>query len=602
MGLARRLGEAVIDRLRVAVLGDQFYGLVAAVRALHHAGFEPWFLTWDGDSYTRRSRYLAGTAQVPDPGADSFAGEVARNAAGVGASVVLPGTEAALRGLAGRLEAFDSAVAVGCPPPETVDLALDKPALERLARQAALTVPWTLEGSAREIAGSADRLRFPVVLKQARSYTPGVPRIRASVHRDGEALERFLADQAVAQWFVQELIHGDLVAVAGVAWEGRVVSSLHQVAERVYPAFSGGGSYQRTIPPSESLTAAVGRLVAATRWSGIYQAQFIRADRDYLIDFNPRVYGSLALAVAAGHNLMEYWVALLTGREPEVSAYRVGVRYRAAILDLLGIASGLKHGPRAAAARALLPHRGTAHAVFSADDPQPVLLIGRKIWERVNRNLRAGLARRGRVWLIVAVLVSLGSAATRGAAAQTYDLRIHLTKRQNELARTTGLRRRDFPPVFAGGFTTARPTAIRCGSLTPPSADVTVTGFAQASFHDPAGTVVSSAVSVLSTEVMVDEDFHAVGKSFATCLGRMFAATRKATLVSARRIRYDDELDHVALYRVLLRRGKSEEAISFYRFGEGRIKATLTLRSAGRSVPIRLEHLARSLLESRMED
>jgi hypothetical protein len=82
----------------------------------------------------------------------------------------------------------------------------------------------------------------------------------------------------------------------------------------------------------------------------------------------------------------------------------------------------------------------------------------------------------------------------------------------------------------------------------------------------------------------------------------MFATTSKSTLVSARRIRYSDSLDHVASYRVLLRRGKSDEAISYYVFGEGRIKATLTVRSAGRSVPVALERLARSLLESRMED
>ena len=620
MGLARRLGEAVIaalaagrktsrihssslDRLRVAVLGDQFYGLVAAVRALHQAGCEPWFLTWDGDSYTRRSRYLAGTAQVAAPEEDSFAGEVARTAAAIGAAAVLPGTEAALRGLSGHLDAFEARVAVGCPAAETVDSALDKPTLERLAQQAGLTLPWTLEGSAREIADSAGRLRFPVVLKQARSYTPGVPRIRASVHDDPESMTRFLAGQAAdSPWFVQDLIHGDLVSVAGVAWEGRLVSSLHQVAERVYPAFAGGGSYQRTILPSESLTAAVGRLVAATRWSGIYHAQFIRADQDHLIDFNPRVYGSLALAVAAGHNLMEYWVALLMGSEPKVSAYRVGVRYRAVILDLPGIAAGLRRGPRAEALRALVPHRRTAHAVLSVGDPQPALLIGRKIWERLGDKVRARLPRRGRIWLLVVTLVVLGGAVTHGAAARSDKLRLHLTKRQNELARTTGLRRRDLPLVFAGGFTVARPSTIRCGALTPRQADVTVTGFAQASFHDPTGKFVSSAVSILSTEGMVDEDFHTIGKSFATCLGRMFAATRKGTLLSARRIPYSDSLDHVAAYRILLRRGSSDEAISHYVFGEGRIKATLTLRSTGRSVPAALERLARSLLESRMED
>ena len=616
MARARGVGEAVIgagptagpkpgpiDHLPVAVLGDQFYGLVAAVRALHGAGYEPWFLTWDGDSYTRRSRRLAGTAEVPDPVHASFAAEVARAAAGAGAAVVLPGTEAALRGLSGHLDAFASGVVVGCPSAATVDAALDKPTLERLAREAELTLPWTLEGSAGEIAGSADTLPFPVVLKQARSYTPGAQRIRASVHADPESIRTFLAGQPDdSPWFVQVLIHGDLVAVAGVAWQGRLVSSLHQVAERVYPAFAGGGSYQRTIAPSESLTAAVGRLLAATRWSGIYHTQFIRADADYLIDFNPRVYGSLALATAAGHNLMEYWVTLLMGSEPQVSAYRVGVRYRALILDVPAIAGALRRGPRGEAVRALVPHRGTAHAVLAVADPQPALLVGRKVWSRLNEKARLRLPRRGRTVLLVVALVALGSAVTRSAAAESGKLRIHLTKRQNELARTTGLRRRDLPAVFAGGFTAAHPSTVRCGPLTPPTVNATVTGFAQASFHDPAGSFVSSAVSIFSTPAMVDADFQTIGASFGTCLGRMFAAASKSALVSARRIRYHDSLDHVASYRVLLRHGRTDQAISYYVFGEGRIKTTLSLRSTGRSVPAALERLARSLLESRMED
>jgi predicted ATP-grasp superfamily ATP-dependent carboligase len=572
---------------------------------LHLSGYDPWFLTWDGDSYASRSRFIAGSSRVPDPvEGGAFAREVARVAAEVGAAVVLPGTESSLRALSGCLDAFDPATAVGSPSFEIVESALDKSSLDRLARDADLVLPGTTKGSARELGDSADRFRFPAVLKQARSYTPGQPRIRARVFYQADAMQRFLAGQAPGSpWLVQEVIDGDLIAVAGVAWNGRLVSSLHQVADRVYPPLIGGGAYQRTIPEVKPLTAAVARLVSATNWSGIYHAQFIRADRDYLIDFNPRVYGSLALAVAAGHNLMEYWLDHLLGGVPNVSQYRVGVRYRAEVLDMFGIAAGLKRGPRADAVRALLPHLRTAHAVFSTHDPQPALLIGRKLWGRVGRRLGLGDARRRRgAWLLLAIIITVG-AVTRAAAAQTTELRIRLTARQNELARTTGLRKRDFPPVFAGGFMSARPSAIRCGSLTPTSADVTVSGFAKASFAGPAGEFVSSSVSVLSSKGMVGADFtHTVRNSFAACLGRMFAANRNATLVSARRFAYTDSLDHAASYRIILHRGRSDEAISFYLFGEGRIESTLTVRSSGRTVPSSLERLGTSLLEARMED
>jgi predicted ATP-grasp superfamily ATP-dependent carboligase len=120
--------------------------------------------------------------------------------------------------------------------------------------------------------------------------------------------------------------------------------------------------------------APLARLIALLRWSGLFQAQFIRtSDRDYLIDFNPRMYGSLALAVAAGLNLPAIWVELLQGKRPEVGAYRVGVRYRAEEKDVRALARELAARRPADALRGLVPHRDTAHAVFALRDPLPLL-------------------------------------------------------------------------------------------------------------------------------------------------------------------------------------------------------------------------------------
>jgi hypothetical protein len=46
--------------------------------------------------------------------------------------------------------------------------------------------------------------------------------------------------------------------------------------------------------------------------------------------------------------------------------------------------------------------------------------------------------------------------------------------------------------------------------------------------------------------------------------------------------------------------GASNEAISYYVFGEGRIKAALTFAAPAKSIPAAVERLVRSLLEPRM--
>jgi predicted ATP-grasp superfamily ATP-dependent carboligase len=114
--------------------------------------------------------------------------------------------------------------------------------------------------------------------------------------------------------------------------------------------------------------------MAALTWSGIFQVQFLEArGAHYLIDVNPRIYGSLALAVAAGLNLPAVWVALLAGESPSPGPYRVGVRYRSEERDIQAIAHALRHGPRLAGLAGLVPRPHTTHAVLRANDPAPAL-------------------------------------------------------------------------------------------------------------------------------------------------------------------------------------------------------------------------------------
>jgi predicted ATP-grasp superfamily ATP-dependent carboligase len=123
-------------------------------------------------------------------------------------------------------------------------------------------------------------------------------------------------------------------------------------------------------------------------WEGIFQVDLLRSEgRNLVIDLNPRVYGSLALAQAAGHNHTAIWADLLLGRRPRIGAYRIGARYRSEELDPRALIEALTGGNLREAARGLLPHRRTAHAVFAAGDPWPVLTSLRRLTRRTTRPL-----------------------------------------------------------------------------------------------------------------------------------------------------------------------------------------------------------------------
>jgi hypothetical protein len=97
---------------------------------------------------------------------------------------------------------------------------------------------------------------------------------------------------------------------------------------------------------------------------------------------NPRLDASIGLAVAAGANLPAIWVDLLLGRRPEVSPYRVGVRFRSEG-DVRSLTHLFRSGARRAALAGLLPQPHTTHGVASISDPRPGLAHVRRLLGRL---------------------------------------------------------------------------------------------------------------------------------------------------------------------------------------------------------------------------
>lgn len=368
----------MLARVRVLVTGGDHVGPLAAVRALRTAGHEPWALVPDRRAYAARSRATQGFVIAPDPGVDpaAFIDGVRTACDRVRPDVILPGTEPALVLLADR--ASDLApVTVGAPAAALVARATDKSCLPELARKAGLELLPTRVVARDQALAVAAALGYPVIVKPVRSDTRngdalahGIPQRAA----DEVGLRAALAELPGDAVLVQPYLQGRLAAVCGVAWEGVLVCAVHQIARRIWPPDVGISAFAETVPRDDELEAGVGRLLADLEWSGIFQLQFLRAEAHaYLIDINPRIYGSLALAVAAGLNLPAIWVDLLAGRAPAAASYRVGTRYRSEERELQAVLHALAHGPRREGLRALVPRRRTTHAILRAGDPRPAL-------------------------------------------------------------------------------------------------------------------------------------------------------------------------------------------------------------------------------------
>ena len=372
----------------ILLAAEQDYSVLAAVRALRVAGYAPWLAVSEPGTYAARSQSTAGTVAVPDPSSDreGFVRELAAASARLSVSAVLPSAEIHLRALAGR-EADFRGITLGVPPHETVKRATDKGMLPELAKTAGLQTPPTAE-VVRGDRKTLGAFGFPAIVKplHSRSATRESLRFARYVSNEREAEEAFRAlpnDDVL----VQPYIPGILTSISGVSWEGKLVCAIHQLSSRIWPVPAGVSSYAKTIPPNAELELGVGRLLQAIGWSGLFQAQFIRSlhGEHYLIDLNPRIYGSLALAISAGLNLPGIWVDLLLGRPTDVGGYRVGVRFRHVKKDTLALVRMLAMGELRRSLRGLIPRCDTTHAVFSLRDPMPLLTSAAKLIGRFRR-------------------------------------------------------------------------------------------------------------------------------------------------------------------------------------------------------------------------
>lgn len=363
-------------------MGDAYYATLAAVRALRSANYDVWLANTAGGSLAERSRAISGTQRLvhPSKGTEQFVDELISFAHDVSADAILPGTEAALAALADRDVGFPT----GAISAERLSRATDKRILGELVRASGLRSP---ESQLVRLPDGASEIELPAIVKPATSTvavdgrTVGMPRgVRVdSVDDLQAAVERL----PTGDYVVQSVITGPLAAVAGVAWEGRLVCMSQQVSVRIYPPQAGMSAFARTVPLDPDLVVKVERLLQRLESSGVWEMQFIASeDGPEVIDFNPRFYGSLGLTVAAGLNLPAIWADLLLGRPPRVGEYRPGARFRAEAREAHLLVRSVRTRDIRTVAQIALPHPRTTHAVLSVRDPLPFLRAAARLWAR----------------------------------------------------------------------------------------------------------------------------------------------------------------------------------------------------------------------------
>ena len=214
---------------------------------------------------------------------------------------------------------------------DSLNLALDKERTLQFASKLGLLLP----NSRTVTKTSAEPLQFPVVLKPIHSrriHNGTVKSYVVTIARNLPewwfALATTYSDIEVQE---QEYVRGKGIGVEMLFNHGQ--PCWHFAHERLHevPLTGGASSYRRSIAADRALIEPAERLLAALNWHGVAMVEFKRteAGKLYLVEINPRLWGSLALSIDAGVNFPAGLLSIARGATVSPQPrYKVGYRTR----------------------------------------------------------------------------------------------------------------------------------------------------------------------------------------------------------------------------------------------------------------------------------
>lgn len=379
---------------RIVVTDADARAALAAVRSLGRAGHEIHTISSAPRALASASRFAHAEHVLPDAAEspEAWVAELEALCTRIRADWILPVTEISLGALyAARLE---SRVPCLCPSAQAYSAATDKHGILEVAQRVGLRTP---RSRLYEDPATLDRLppdfAYPIILKSRRSrFRTAAGWGKGSVVRvdDDRALARAVVDPVFAQGLLlQEFLPGHGAGVFLLAQGGRCLAAFAHRRLREKPPSGGVSVLSESVEPDPALLASSVALIGALGLDGVAMVEF-RVGPDgppALMEINPRLWGSLQLAIDAGVDFPRLLWRMHAGLAVEQPAVRIGVRTRWLLgdLDHLLIALRRREMRRATGRGAVRVVRDFLHAFV---DGSRLEVLRRDDWRPFAREIR----------------------------------------------------------------------------------------------------------------------------------------------------------------------------------------------------------------------
>jgi predicted ATP-grasp superfamily ATP-dependent carboligase len=377
---------------------------VGTCECLARHGYRVGAATSDPPAPGQWSRHVSARLALCDPRAEprGFAEQVAEAARSGDYATILPGSDASLLALSDHRELFGG-IRLGLPPIEVVERCVNKLTFLADAEEAGLAAPESIPcGDAEEARSTAARLGYPILLKPRQTVFEdrGARRQRQTAIVEVEADLLAALPEFGLPCLVQRFERGDTVSLAAVADGDRLLAVAFSRYSRTWPPKAGPVSFSRTEAPPGALVARTAELIKSLGWRGIFELELIARDDGGFaaIDFNPRLYGSVALAARAGAAIPAVWCDWLLRGEAAGREAAAGVYYRWEEAEVRNALWSLRSGRARDTLAVIRPRRPLARAYLRWSDPLPALvMLARMVRSRLEDRRLAKAERRAEI-------------------------------------------------------------------------------------------------------------------------------------------------------------------------------------------------------------
>lgn len=310
---------------RILVLDGNQRASLAAVRSLGSKGL--WVAVGESSttSLAGSSRFCSAILAYPDPFSSPrlFFDELLRQILELRISFLLPVTEATTYVLLRYRDELPEKVVLPFPDNQAVEQLANKNELFKLAQKLGIAVPKTLFcHSVDDGLRVLDRIdRYPLVLKPYKSkilQQDSILSTQVSVARSRKQAKAVLEKHPYFDFpfTLQSFIEGSGQGIFALFDHGEPVCYFAHKRLREKPPDGGVSVLSESAPVNQQLKDAADKLLQHVRWHGVAMVEF-RVSSDgtgYLMEVNPRFWGSLQLAIDSGIDF-PWWLYLVSTGE-----------------------------------------------------------------------------------------------------------------------------------------------------------------------------------------------------------------------------------------------------------------------------------------------